>query len=30
MVIVDTKGRACVIGTGENWTDLSAGKGDPT
>jgi len=30
MVIVDTAGRACVIGTGDNWTDLGPGKGDPT
>lgn len=29
-VVVDTKGMACVVAAGQNWTDLSVGKGDPT
>lgn len=30
MVVLDAKGTACVVGGGQNWVDLSPGKGDPT
>jgi hypothetical protein len=30
LVIVGVSGKSCIVAAGQNWVDLSPGKGDPT
>lgn len=30
LVIVDTKGKACLVSVGKNWSDIAEAKGEPS